>query len=127
MIEYVLQTVYAVRRRYRLNIYTYTPDSFQYVELYNELMFNIATARASGCELAIFSYAKSNEKIKKRITNCRKILRLLKGRGMIQLYIQDSELDATTTVAEYVRNKYPDIKSLPECSDGDYTYIFIKI
>ena len=87
-----------------------------------EILYSIASARASGADFVGLNIKAENaEKIKSTAT---KVLRAAKKQEKIQLFASSLDLTTTTTEAQYLNNKYPDLAN--SCIDGVET-IFVKI
>ena len=87
-----------------------------------EILYSIASARASGADFVGLNIAgESAEKIKLAAT---KVLRAAKKQEKIQLFASSEELATTTTEAQYLNNKYPDL--VDACKVGIET-VFVKI
>lgn len=84
--------------------------------LATEIMFNVASERANRNELLFLSVSPelTDRDRTRLILNASKLLRKMKKQGKIQLFVTQDDYSESTTEAKYMKNKYPDIKSLPE-------------
>ena len=85
-----------------------------------EIMFNVASARASDEEVLLILVPDAGLKL---LSAIRKKLKLMKKQGRIQLFVNSEDLARELTEARYLRNKYPNLVQI--CSDG--TFIVIKV
>ena len=91
--------------------------------LKTDIVFNIASLRASGYEVAIFECVAPDNSVKFR-NAASDILRKLKREGLIQLFVFGEDFESKDlTEIEYLKNKYPtlsdsltDLKSFLNCS-----------
>ena len=87
-----------------------------------EILYSIASARATGADFVGLNIVGENpEKIKLAAL---KILRSAKKQEKILLFAPSYDLSSTTTEAQYLNNKYPDL--INSCS-ADVETIFVKI
>ncbi len=77
-------------------------------DLRTELLFNIASERASGVQLLRF-FVNFEDNSQKIYSSVMRILRSLKSRGAIQLYACREDFENNTREAEYLINKYSEI------------------
>lgn len=87
-----------------------------------EILYSIANARASGADFVSLNIiGDDSEKIK---STAIKILKVAKREEKIQLFASSFDLSSTSTEAQYLNNKYPDLVNF--CSSGT-EIIFVKI
>lgn len=79
-----------------------------------EILFFITSAKTLGYDLIKLTIKsiENEERDAKRLLMINKILKSIKKRGLIQLAVVSSDFDNTSTEVDYLRNKYPDVKSL---------------
>lgn len=98
-----------------------------YTALLTEIMFTVASERAVGTELIRLEIPSPKDKNDtKAYPAVTRILKSVKKKGIIQLYVPKEDLPEATTEAEYMMNKYESIISDDPCSE-DGRYIYIKI
>jgi hypothetical protein len=77
-------------------------------ELAYEYAYRIACARAAGVEVCVF-YLENTEYVQRFNNSSRSVLKTLKKKGNVQLYIDaEALLQKTQMEAEYLYNKYND-------------------
>ena len=77
-------------------------------DLDTEIRFNIANARQERAELIRLILPGTSESDAKRITNCvLKILRSMMKASLIQFFINEKDINSSSTEAEFLLNKYP--------------------
>lgn len=91
-----------------MNLVTYTITGTTQDLIKTEIMFFIASAKATGQDLIKL------ELEEKQFDMASKILRSAKRGRMIQLFILSDSLGDKTTEVAYLKNKYPDIDRLTE-------------
>lgn len=77
-------------------------------ELMSKLVFDIATARQLGFALVKFRFLSSKGESFTRMLNTK--LRELKKRGKIDIFIFSKDLFSQKTEAEYLLNKFPELR-----------------
>lgn len=90
--------------------------------LETEILYAIASARASNMDFVGFNI--TGEEVEKIKSTSLKVLRNAKKQEKIQLFLSSLELSTTTTEAQYLNNKYPDLVN--SCSEAVET-VFVKI
>lgn len=95
-----------------MNITTYEITGKNADHITTEIMFFITSAKTLGYDIIKLNVKsiESKELNEKRKTVSDKILKSLKKKGMIQLYISASDFESTSTEYVYLVNKYPDLK-----------------
>ena len=85
-------------------------------QLFTEISFIIASCVSVGDDLVLLKISDKLEEGKetRRCDAISRILKAMKKKGKIQLYINVSELDSHLTEVEYLKNKYPDITELKQ-------------
>ena len=101
---------------------TLTPTSSAASALETEIMFSVASARAQ--EIDFLRIDLLGERAAGIRSAAAKILRSLKKQGRIQLFVDARELCGSSTEAQYLTNKYPDILDLFE---KDTDALIVKI
>ena len=102
---------------FSFNLTKYTPAIAE-----TEILYSIASARALGADfLGLNIVGENTEKIKMTAT---KVLRAAKKQEKIQLFESSFDLSSSSTEAQYLNNKYPDL--IKSCKDGIET-IFVKV
>ncbi len=92
-------------------------------ELNSRLLFDIATARNSGCPLVKFVLSKEEgEKNQKNLINA---LRAIKKKGKISLFASSLDFSKGSTETEYLLNKFPEL--VKEKNDDKTITYFVKI
>ncbi len=89
-----------------------------------EIMFEIAGARADGCELIRFNMINNETKLYDGII---KQLKGLKQKGLIQFFATADSFASSSTEASFLINKYQANLSLGEKENGEVQYIYVKI
>lgn len=101
---------------------TLTPTSQGTSTLETEIMFSVASARAQEIEFLKIDFSADNgEQIKAAAL---KQLRALKKQGRIQLFVVAEDIHGSSTEAQYLVNKYPNISDT--LKDGERV-IIVKI
>ena len=89
-----------------MNLVTYTVTGTTRELIKTEIMFFIASAKATGQDLIKL------ELEEKQFDTVTRILRSAKRGRMIQLFILSDSLEDKTTEVEYLKNKYPNIERI---------------
>ena len=77
-------------------------------DIFNDILFNIACAKADGCNLVRLDLINEDEKsFNKNVKAITRFLRELKKNDKIQLYLPANELSGASTESEYLNNMYP--------------------
>ena len=94
--------------------------------LTTEIKFFISAAKSLGKDLIRLNIKRlgNDEAEARRINTINRILKTVKRRGLIQLFIISTEIDGATTETEYLKNKYPDITSY---ISGDEVFYILKL
>ncbi len=93
-----------------------------------ELMFEIASARVSGIELIRFELPKNDEKRAGKLRAAvLRILRMMKGRGQIQFFATEDAFSSSTTEAQFLLNKYPELTEEFSAVDAEAHRIYVKL
>lgn len=94
-------------------------------DINTEVRFDVAAARADKTDIIRFKLPKSDDdKNNKRLLFCFiKVLRSMQKTGLIQFYVKDEDLEAMTTGALFLKNRFGD-DIIP--SPDDYTYVYVK-
>lgn len=87
------------------------------------LLFNIATARQMGATLIILTFDKTPDA--KLIQSLRARLKQIKKNGTVELFLFSNELNSGSPEAEFLYNKYPDLRE-EKIEDSDIS-ILVKI
>ncbi len=99
---------YGIKKRtFKMDILTYELKESSAPLLNTEVLFHIAAAKVKGVSLLRLIPRGGAMSRESAIT---KILRSQKKEGRLQLFIKSEDFTAQTTEAEYLENKYPDIK-----------------
>ena len=88
-----------------MKIEVFTLKSSTAALLQTEILYSVATARASGSDLIRFDT--ELEKRESIFAAMLKILKAIKKQGKIDVYISASDITGESKEAEYLRNKYP--------------------
>ena len=80
-----------------------------------EILYSVASARAMGNQLIEFVFQADGGKSEK---NTVKVLKELKKSGKIKVYALAKDIDGQSKEAEYLVNKYPDLKNYSEKSES---------
>ena len=80
-------------------------------EMTTEIRFFIANCKVQGIDIFKLNIKKvyNGEREEKRFSSINRILYAVKRAGLIQLYINFSELNGNSTEAAYINNKYPSL------------------
>jgi len=97
-----------------MNIETYELTGKTTDLLTTEIMFFIASARAVKMDLVRLNIKKcfTDEREAKRVGAIIKVLKSIKRRGIIQLFIFSNEMENHSTESEYLENKYPELSKI---------------
>ena len=87
-----------------------------------ELMFEIAGARADGCDLVRVDLENKFDKLCSGVV---KILKGMKQKGLIQFFATEESFDEGSTEASFLANKYNDLLNT-EREEGTI-FIYIKM
>ena len=93
-------------------------------QLKTEIMFFVASARSRGAELFRIKIKPlfDEDREARRQDSVARILRTLKQRGVIQLFVHSSKFDSSSTEIEYLKNKYPNITKI----ENDGFFFLVK-
>ena len=107
-----------------MNIITYEIKGKNSDQITTEIIFFVTSAKTLEYDLIKLNLKliENRELDEKRKALSDKILKSIKRRGMIQLYISAADFESTSTEAIYLGNKYPDLK-LSLKDDGEYSFI----
>ncbi len=86
-----------------MNVYNILSDKRD--KIHTEILYTLASYRASGKELAVFSAEGCGAQAEKYVDKC---LRTLKQGSKIDFYVKSSEIDVSTE-GSYLLNKHPEI------------------
>ena len=91
-----------------------------------EIMFTVATERASGTELIRFNLPPyEDEQTEKRLnSSILRILRAMKERGAIQFFANPENFENSGMESRFLLNKYPEVF---ENTNLGVRFIFVKI
>ena len=97
--------------------------------LMTELRFDLASARALGCELARLELAPEDAGVRARLrTSVLVRLRTLKKEGVIQFFACERDFEEESTEAVYLLNKYPELEAdAALAKDGALTSILVRL
>ena len=82
-----------------------------------ELYFELASARADGCEVVRLDFESNQEKIIAA-------LKKMKNNSAIQFFATSESFSSSDTEAVFLLNKYPDIR---EFENNSLPYIYVKL
>ena len=102
----------------------YTTDGTKPSDIKNEILYIIASARASETELVKINIGDGGETAKKNMRSVLRYLKEFKLVGKIQLYATKDSFVQLSVEAQYLLNKYR------EYVESDFeadTFVFIKI
>lgn len=100
-----------------------------YDDIKTEVMYEVASAHAAGCELIRLNITKDEELgyHKRAMTSLIKCLKTMKGSGMIQFFATLDSFEQGNTEAQFLINKYPDIfEALPKESDTE-CFVYVRV
>lgn len=91
-----------------------------------EIRFNVASERARKAEIMKLSVSGelADDKRQKLTLNAQKVLRAMKKQGRIQLFATPGDFKESTTEAQYLMNKYPEVDFFG--ADEEY-FIIVRI
>ncbi len=104
-----------------MNIYGYTIKSEKQDNLFTEIVYNIASAKALQYEIVQFTF-KSDSMIAK----IARIMKKAKQDGIIDLYVLSSEPEKFNTEIEYLVNKFPELNDVLNRNNDLYCILKIK-
>jgi hypothetical protein len=91
-----------------------------------EIMFEIAGAKADGCELAriniIHVDGENDLSVAKLYDGVIKILKNMKAKKLLQFYAVKESFEKPSTEGRFLINKYPDIST-----EGEGYWIYVKL
>ena len=95
-------------------------------DFFVELKFEIATARADGCEILRIDINDNteNEDTSKSHSQIKKILRSMKQKNFIQFFANPSDFENHTTEAVFLLNKY---SMFVDSEEKNANFIYIKL
>ena len=102
----------------------YTTDGTQPSDIKNEILYIIASARASDTELVKITVGDGGDVAKKNMRSALRFLKEFKTAGKIQLYATKDSFLQSSVEAQYLLNKYGEY--VDHMTDPD-TFVFIKI
>lgn len=107
-----------------MNIITYEITGKNADQITTEIIFFLTSAKTLGYDLIKLNMKsiENRELNEKRKALSEKILKSVKRRGMIQLFISSVDFENTSTESIYLCNKYPDLK-LTMQGDGEDSFI----
>ena len=89
---------------------TLTPTATVSSAIETEIMFSVASARAQGMEILKIDFsANDGDGVASTVA---KQLRALKKEGRIQLFVSTDAIHGSSTEAQYLVNKYPNIADI---------------
>ncbi len=93
--------------------------------LNTEILFHITSAKVLGKTLLRLGVKEvfDGTREERRVKSITDILKSLKRRGLIQLFVFSSELKNSSTETEYLENVYPEIKNI----NTDERFFIIKL
>ena len=95
-----------------MNCQSFTIENMPTDRLMTELRFDIASARASGCELVRLELVAEDAKKRSRLSTSVIVrLRALKKEGVVQFFATERDFKDDSTEAVYLLNKYPEIEA----------------
>ncbi len=96
--------------------------------LINEILFETASARASGTEVVRFNlYSEDGAALEKFSLHIKKNLRKIKQRGIIQFFATASSFSGNSTEAKFLQNKYPELfRELPSEEESLF-FFYLKL
>lgn len=92
---------------------------------HTEIMFEVAAARADGCELVRFDIKPnddSNYPTSRLYDGVIRVVKSLKQKKLIQFYATGESFSNATTEASFLINKYPDLIE----TAGEY-FVYVKV
>lgn len=94
-----------------MNIINYEITGKNADQITTEIMFFVTSAKTLNYDLITLSLKsiENKELDEKRKSLADKILKSVKKKGIIQLYISCLDFESTSTEAVYLKNKYPDL------------------
>jgi hypothetical protein len=93
--------------------------------VHTEILFEVAAARADGCELVRFDIKPnedSNYPIERLYDGVLRVVKSLKQKNLIQFYATGESFVNATTEASFLINKYPDLIE----TTGEY-FVYFKL
>ena len=92
-----------------------------------EIMFEVASARASKTELLQLLIRDKDSRLTAKLRSAAiRVLKEMKSRGAVQFFATGESFEKSTTEAKFLVNKYPEISyDAPE--NPETGYIFVKI
>ncbi len=101
----------------------------KYYDIKNEIMFNIACARAAGAELIRFDisdYVCGNSSAVRKAKFAVKILKNMKAVKKIQFFAAEEAFTEKSVEAEYLYNKYPEYIKVSKENDS-FSFVYVKL
>lgn len=93
-----------------------------------ELLYAIATARASGSTLVCLRFCYDDERLQKQaVRRARAALKDEKQRGRIILFLFSYDFGRDSMEMEYLRNKYPTLEQDDSMHDLTHPYVLVHI
>ena len=94
-----------------------------------EIMYEIAASRADGVDLIRFNIetTEDSSESKKMISSVIKLMKSMKQKGSIHFFATELDFKISSTEANFLTNKYPDLfGNIPMNEDNSF-FIYIKI
>jgi len=112
-----------------MNCKTLTLKYMNTDKLMTEIRFHIASARAEGYELVRFDIEADGDTVSDKFTLAvTRKLKLLKTEGKIQFFATDKSFAAGSTEANFLINKYPNIRrDGAPLSDDTKRAVYVKM
>ena len=96
-------------------------------KLKTEIMYEVASAHIAGIELLRFNIDKSDEgQYKKSFSATLRILKAMKADGVIQFFATPSSIEALSTEAQFLFNKYPEYFSEVPTETEERSFIYVR-
>lgn len=95
-------------------------------DITTEVLFKVASARASNVSVIRFDIKKSDRESERVYSFLSRVLRGMKKRGSIQFFVTKEGFSRSATEAQYILNVFPEVsESIP--NDAECDFIFVRI
>lgn len=103
---------------------SYKTEGLKTPDIKNEILYIVASARASESELVRIEVTRAADSGDKNMRTVIRCLKELKTAGRIQLYATKDSFLSSSVEAQYLKNKYSDYL---DQSDDDDSFVYVKI
>ena len=94
-----------------------------------EIMFEIASERASGTELVRFNIKRIDDEraYRRAVSAFLRLIKQMKERGAVQFFATPESFSELSTEARFLLNKYPDLFADIPTEDESGTFVYVRV